>query len=102
MLQRLGIWGKNLSGAAIVCLAVYFGITGTGWSKEKPAAVYKIQAPPKPDFARFGWLEGEWAGKIGAKEPTGNIHFSAGYDLDQRFMTFREELSFDATKNAPA
>ena len=84
------------------CLVVCATLSGPGWCKEKSPAVYKILSPPKPDFSQFGWLVGEWSGKVGPKEPIGDAHFSAAYDLDQRLMIFREELSFDATKNAPA
>jgi len=86
----------------MMCLVVCPTLADPGWCKEKSSAVYKILSPPKPDFSQLGWLVGEWSGKMGTKEPTGDAHFSAAYDLDQRFMIFREELSFGATKNAPA
>ena len=86
----------------MMCLAACSNVASKAWGKEKSPTVYRVVSPPKPDFSQLGWLLGEWAGKIGNKEPVGNAHFSAAYDLDQRFMIFREELSFDATKNAPA
>jgi hypothetical protein len=70
--------------------------------KEKAPTVYKIASPPKPDFSALGWLVGEWSGKVGIKAPTGQVHFSAAYDLEQRFMVLREELWFQQTKAAPA
>jgi hypothetical protein len=87
---------------AMICLVVSPSLSDPGWCEEKSPAVYKILSPPKPDFSQLGWLVGEWSGKLGAKQPIGDAHFSAAYDLDQRFMIFREELSFEATKNAPA
>jgi len=71
-------------------------------TKTKPAAIYSIPLPPKPDFTSLDWLIGEWVGKIGSRKPQGDVRFSASYDLDQRFMIIREEVSLPATKNAPA
>src|SRR5690349_14016341 len=60
--------------------------------KDKAPAVYRIQAPPKPDFSALAWLVGEWSGKIGIKQTIGEVHFSASYDLGERFMILREQL----------
>ena len=70
--------------------------------KDKAPAVYRIAAPPKPDFSALAWLLGEWSGKIGTKQPTGEVHFSAAYDLEQRFIILREQLWQENTKTAPA
>ena len=71
-------------------------------AKDKPAASYAIPLPPKPDFAALDWLAGEWAGRIGGKTPQGDVHLYVSYDLDQRFMILREQLSMAATKTVPA
>jgi len=71
-------------------------------AKEKPPATYSIPLPPKPDFSALDWMVGEWAGKTTGKGPQGEVHFSASYDLDQRFMILREEVSFTATSTVPA
>jgi hypothetical protein len=71
-------------------------------AKEKPPATYSIPLPPKPDFSALDWLVGEWSGKTTGNGPQGDVHFSASYDLDQRFMILREEVSFAATSTVPA
>lgn len=71
-------------------------------AKEKPPATYSIPLPPKPDFSALDWLVGDWSGKTTGKGPQGEVHFSASYDLDQRFMILREEVSFAATSRVPA
>jgi hypothetical protein len=71
-------------------------------AKEKPPATYSIPLPPKPDFSALDWLVGEWTGKTTGTGPQGDIRFSASYDLDQRFMILREEVSLAATSKVPA
>jgi len=71
-------------------------------AKEKTAksTTYTIRVPPKPDFSELDWLVGEWTGKTSGKDPRGEVHFSAAYDLDKRFMILREESSLPATKTS--
>jgi hypothetical protein len=71
-------------------------------AKEKEPAKYEITLPPKPDFSPLDWMIGEWSGKTIGYGPQGEVHFSAEYDLNQRFMILREEVSFAATKTALA
>jgi hypothetical protein len=92
----------GLLAIGVALLPAYASLAERGLCKEKPPAVYRLVSPPKPDFARFGWVLGDWAGKLGVKEPAGDARFSAIYDLDQRVIVLREELAFNATKNAPA
>src|SRR5690242_3065853 len=83
-----------------VCLAAL--APSACWGKDKGPAVYTIQTPPKPDFAALAWLVGDWSGKIGAeKQPIGDVHFSAAYDLEQHFIILREQLWTENTKSAP-
>lgn len=71
-------------------------------AKEKQPNKYSIPLPPKPDFLALDWMVGEWTGKTTGNGPQAEVHFSAGYDLDQRFMILREEVSFAATRTVPA
>jgi hypothetical protein len=71
-------------------------------AKEKEPATYDIKLPPKPDFSPLDWMVGEWTGKMTGYGPQGEVHFSAAYDLNQRFMILREEVSLVATKTVPA
>ena len=87
---------------ALLCLLACPLAAGPARSKEKPPLVYKIPSPAKPNFSALAWLLGEWSGKIGSKEPLGEVHFSASCDLENRFMILREELWLQNTKNAPA
>jgi hypothetical protein len=66
-------------------------------AKERQPNTYKIQEPPKPDFSSLDWLVGEWVGQTTGNGPQAEVHFSAAYDLNQRFMILREEVSFAAT-----
>ncbi len=86
-----------------LCLALVL-VLGAGFlaAKEKQPVTYSIPLPPKPDFSALDWLVGEWTGKTTGNGPQGEVHFSASYDLDQRFMILREEVSFAATSTAPA
>ena len=86
-----------------LCLGLVLVLTpSVGATKEKTPATYSIPLPPKPDFSALDWLVGEWTGKTTGKGLQGDIHFSASYDLDQRFMILREEVSFAATSRIPA
>jgi hypothetical protein len=69
---------------------------------EKSPATYRIPLPPKPDFSSLAWLLGEWTGQTVKHSPPGEMHLSVSYDLDQRVMIFKEEISLAATKEAPA
>jgi hypothetical protein len=71
-------------------------------AKEKPPVTYRIPLPPKPDFSPLEWLVGEWTGKTTGRGPQGEIHLSVSYDLDRRFMIFREQVSLTATAAVPA
>jgi hypothetical protein len=92
---------SRMSAVALLCAFVW-PVSAIHPSKEKSPAVYKIPAPPKPNFSSLEWLVGEWSGKIGTKSPTGDVHLTAAYDLEQRFMVLREQVSLEATKSAPA
>jgi hypothetical protein len=71
-------------------------------AKDKQSPSYTIQLPPKPDFSRLDWMVGEWAGKMTGNGAQGEVHFSAEYDLNQRFMILREKVTIAATKTVPA
>ncbi len=70
-------------------------------AKEKPQTTYTIPLPPRPDFSSLDWLIGEWSGKTAGREPQGEIHLSAAYDLDKRFVIFRQQVSLPPTKDSP-
>jgi hypothetical protein len=82
-----------------LCLAIAL-LLGPGllMPKEKEPGKYQIPLPPKPDFSPLDWMVGEWTGKTTGNGPQAEVHFSAAYDLNQRFMIFREEVSFAPTK----
>lgn len=83
-------------------LALLFAVTATGFpAKEKPPATYSIPLPPKPNFAPFEWLSGEWVGKTTGRGPQGEIHLSVALALDKRFIIFREESALAASPSAP-
>lgn len=69
---------------------------------KKPPKTYAIPLPPKPDFSSLEWLVGEWEGKTVGRSPQGEVHLSVAYDLDQRFLVFREKLTLAATASSPA
>ena len=85
-----------------LCLAGLAGVPAPAGAKEKPAKTYTIPTPPKPDFAQLDWLIGDWSGKTQGRNAQGDVHFSAAYQFDKRFMVLREEVSLPATSNAPA
>ncbi len=71
-------------------------------TKEKPPTAYSISLPPKPDFAALDWLVGEWTGKTLEGGAPGVLRLWVSYDLDKRFMIWREQISFAPTKTTPA
>jgi hypothetical protein len=71
-------------------------------AKEKPPVTYRIPLPSKPDFSPLEWLLGEWIGKTTGRGPQGEVRLSIAYDLDKRFMIFREQVSLAATATVPA
>jgi len=66
-------------------------------AKEKPPIVHRIPQPPRPDFSELEWLVGEWRGTTTEKSPQGEVSLSIAFDLDKRFMVFREQLSLAPT-----
>lgn len=70
-------------------------------AKEKPPVTYRIPLPPKPDFSALEWLVGEWTGKTTGRGAQGGIRLSVAYDLDKRFLIFREQVSLPATTTIP-
>jgi len=70
-------------------------------AKEKPQVTYTIPLPPRPDFSSLDWLIGEWSGKTAGREPQGEIHLSVAYDLEKRFVIFRQQVSLPPTKSSP-
>jgi hypothetical protein len=88
--------------AALLCLSGLFALPGWLRAKEKPTRTYTIQVPPKPDFGQLDWLIGDWSGKTLGKGAQGDVHFSAAYEFDKRFMVLREDVSLPATNTAPA
>lgn len=70
-------------------------------AKDKPAKVYEIPVPPKPDFSSLDWFVGEWTGKTQGRSPQGEIRLSVEYTLERRFMILREEISLASSKTAP-
>lgn len=76
---------------------------GAAQSKPKQPATYTIPTPPKPDFAPLDWLTGEWSGEFAGKNPPrGKVGLTVGYDLDNEYLVLRENVTFAATKTAPA
>jgi hypothetical protein len=70
-------------------------------AKEKPPVIHRIPLPPKPDYGALDWLVGEWTGKTSERSPQGEVHLAISYDLEKRFMVFREQVQFAATGNVP-
>jgi len=70
-------------------------------AKDKPPTTYTIPLPPKPSFAPFEWLVGEWVGKTNGHGPQGEIHLSVAFALDNRFMILRKESTLTASPGAP-
>ncbi|MFB3923751.1 MAG: hypothetical protein ACE145_18660 [Terriglobia bacterium] len=71
-------------------------------AKEKSPVTYRIPLPPRADFGPIDWLIGEWSGKTGDRSPQGEVRLSVSYDLDKRFLIFREEVSLEGKDPVPA
>jgi len=87
--------------SALLVLICMLGTTAV-LAKEKPAGIYTIPLPAKPDFSALEWLVGEWTGKTTGRGAQGEIQFAAAYDLEKRFLILREQVRFPATAAAPA
>ena len=68
-------------------------------AKEKPPIVHRILQPPRPNYSELDWLVGEWTGATTEKSPKGEVSLNIAFDLDQRFIIFRGQLSLAATPN---
>jgi hypothetical protein len=86
---------------SFLLLFLIFVLPAAALSKEKPPIVHRIPLPPRPDFSALDWLLGEWSGKTDEKSPKGELSLTVSYDLDQRYMVFREQISLAATPNLP-
>lgn len=83
---------------ALLCLVSAVSLA----APRKAPKIYSIPLPPPTDFSSLDWLMGEWSGKTAEKSPQGEVHLSVAYDLDQRFMIFREKVALAATDATPA
>lgn len=81
----------------LFCLASAAAAPG----KEKPPVIHRIPLPPKPDYGALDWLVGEWTGKTSGSSPQGEVHLAISYDLEKRFMVFREHVQLAATASVP-
>ena len=72
-----------------------------GPAKQKPPVIHRIPLPPLPDYGALDWLVGEWAGKTSGSSPQGKVHIAISYDLEKRFMVFREHVQLAATDSIP-
>ena len=72
------------------------------FGKHKEPSTYTIPVPPRPDFSPLAWLVGNWTGQTTGISPRGELRLSASYALHKRIMIFRESISWQATKTAPA
>jgi hypothetical protein len=86
----------------VLLLALSLSMVTLSLAADKQPTRYTIPVPPPPDFSSLDWLAGEWAGSTERRSPQAQIHFSAAYDLDKRFLVLREEVSFAAQTNEPA
>ena len=71
-------------------------------AKDRPPLTYRIPLPPQPNYEPLDWLIGEWSGKTSELSPQGEIRLTVSYDLDKRFLIFREDVSLAATTTVPA
>ena len=99
-----GMW--RFRGALLVILCGACGLMLPGLAsplvaKEKPTT-YVIPLPPAPDFSQVDWLIGDWSGKTTTRDPQGEIHFSAAYDLAKHVIVLRETVSLPAKETVPA
>lgn len=81
----------------ILCILIVVPVA----ARQRAPQTYTVQLPPAPNFSSVDWLLGNWTGKIIGKQE-GQVLLSVSYELDKHFMLLREEISLDATKNAPA
>jgi hypothetical protein len=81
----------------LLCLACAVA----GPAKEKPPVIHRIPLPPLPDYGALDWLVGEWTGKTSGSSPEGKVHLAISYDLEKRFMVFREHVQLAATDSVP-
>jgi hypothetical protein len=82
----------------ILCLVS----TAAFGAPKKTPKTYSIPLPPKTDFSTLDWMVGEWSGKTDVKSPQGAVNLSVAYDLDKRFLIFREKIALAATNTTPA
>lgn len=82
---------------------ILFCLAGTAPlpAKEKPPVIHRIPLPPQPDYGALDWLVGEWSGKTTDGSPQGEVHLAISYDLEKRFMVFREHVQLAATASVP-
>lgn len=92
--------GKGMKPIAGLLLALL--LAASILAKDKPPTRYSIPIPPPPDYSALDWLVGDWAGKTVEHSVPGDIHLCVKYDLDKRFMVFREEISLSATASGLA
>jgi hypothetical protein len=86
--------------AALLILLCLAGATPAA-AKEKPPVIHRIPLPPMPDFGGLDWLVGEWSGKTSGSSPQGEVHLAISYDLEKRFMVFREHVQLAAAGSVP-
>jgi hypothetical protein len=70
-------------------------------ARDKTAQSYNIPLPPKPDFSSLAFLVGDWTGQTPGKGLQTQIHLTVSPALDNHFMIFHEEISFNAAATAP-
>lgn len=89
--------------SAILCAAFFCALAGAPLpAQQKTPRAYTIQLPPQPNYSPFAWLIGDWTGKTDGKGAEGEVLLSFAYELGERFMILREEVSLPATKATPA
>lgn len=69
---------------------------------ERRPSTYRIPLPPKPDYSSLVWMLGDWSGQTVGHSPSGKVHLTISYGLDQRVLIFKEEISLAASDQAPA